>query len=178
MIAMKTRMLVTLMICLLAAPATSMAQRRRKSTPKTSSSAATDQAAQVGRRAAAARIATEVKTLTHFMYLLGGVVKSVEAVDRAASESGVAEAAQRADQNKASIKQSIQNVQVGLNQLENDFSANASLRPYYHLILGVSDAAGQASRLAEQNQFDQAGRSLLVVLDKLTDALVALNQAA
>src|SRR5436190_563996 len=125
---MKTRALLALLICLLAAPTSDAAQKRhRPPSKRPPAEAPTDQAALVGRRAAAARIADEIKTLSHFLYLLGGVVKSVEAVDRAAQESGVPDAAQQAEHNKETIKQSVRNVQTGLNQLENDFSSNAAM---------------------------------------------------
>jgi hypothetical protein len=160
---------------MLIAPVSGSAQRRHRTTTTHAPSAA-EQTAEAERRAAAAHVADQIKTLSHFLYLLGGVVKSVEAVDRAVQESGASDADPQIERNKATIKQSIHNVQSGLNAIENDFSTKPSLRPYYHLVLGVSDLAGQAGQQADAGQFDAAGRSLLGVLDKLADALAAMRQ--
>ena len=176
---MKTRAFVALLICLLLAPATDAAQKRRKAAPKKAPAAepAASPAADAERQAAAQRVADQIKALSHFLYLLGGVVKSVEAVDQASHDGGLSpEAAQQTERNKAAVKQSIQNVQVGLEQLENEFSAKPSLRPYYHLILGVADIAAQAGQQADAGEFDGAGRLLLKALDKLTEGLLAMRR--
>jgi hypothetical protein len=176
---MKTRAFVALLICLLLAPATDAAQRRRKSAPKKAPAAepAADPAADADRQAAAQRVADQIKALSHFLYILGGIAKNVEAVDQASHDSNVPpEAVQATERNKAAVKQSIQNVRIGLEQLENDFSSKSSLRPYYHLILGVADIAATASQQADAGQFDPAGRSLLKAVDKLTEALLAMRR--
>jgi hypothetical protein len=179
---MKTRVLVALLACLLAAPVSGSAQRRRKSTSRRPAPAAdapaVDLAAETDRRAAAGRVAEQIKVLTHFLYLLGGVVKSVESVDKAAQANNVpASATQQTERSKTTIRESIRNVQSGLTQLENEFSAKPSLRPYFHLVIGVSEIANQATQQADAGQFDQAGRSLLRAVDKLADALAAMRQS-
>jgi len=175
---MKTRILVAFLICVLGTPVAGSAQKRRKTTPKRAQPSAPDEdaAAAADRRAGTAHVADQIKSLSHFLYLLGGVVKSVEAVDRAARESGSPDAGKSSEGNKASIKQSVHNVQAGLTQLETEFSSKSSLRPYYHLVLGVSDAAGQAGQQADAGQFDQAGQTLLRIVYKLADALAAMRQ--
>jgi hypothetical protein len=174
------QLLVAAMICLLAIPAPASAQRRRrtptKRKPAPTAPAVVDTSAK-DRSAAARRVADQVKTLSQFLYLLGGVTKTVQAADVAARESKSPEAIALADRNKAGVRDSIRNVQVGLDQLETEFSGKSTLRPYYHLMIGASDLAGTASRQAEAGDFEQAGRSLLRALERLTDVLVAMQQA-
>ena len=79
------------------------------------------------------------------------------------------------ERSKATVREAIHNVQIGLDQLESDFSSKSSLRPYYHLLIGATDIAQTANKQADAGQFDQAGRSLLKALDKLTDVLVAMQ---
>jgi hypothetical protein len=176
---MKTRATVALLICLLLAPAADSAQRRRRSSPKraTPAAPAVDPAVETARQAGAQRIAEQIKTLSHFLYLLGGVVKTVESVERAASEANAPpDAAAQTARNKAAVKQSIQNVRVGLEQLETEFSSKMPLRPYYGSVIGVSSYAATAGQQVDAGQLDEAGRSLLKALDKLTDALVVMRR--
>jgi hypothetical protein len=172
------RVLVAAMICLLLLPAPASAQRRRKTPAKKKPVAAAPvvDAAVTERREAAKRIADQVKSLSHFLYLLGGVTKTVQAADEASQGPQVSPDVIRAtERSKATVREAIHNVQIGLDQLESDFSAKSSLRPYYHLLIGATDIAATANQQADAGQFDQAGRSLLKALDKLTDVLVAMQ---
>ncbi len=164
---------------MLVAPVADSAQRRRKPAPKRATPAApaaVNPAIETERAAAARRVADQIKTLSRFLYLLGGVVKTVQNLEQASRGTTSPEAAQQAERSKATVRDSIRNVQVGLSQLENEFSTKASLRPYYHLMIGVSDIAAQAAEQADAGQFDPAGQSLLKALNKLTDALAAMRQ--
>ena len=174
------RVLVASLICLLLLPAPASAQRRRKTPAKKKPVAAAPvvDAGTTERRDAAKRVADQVKSLSHFLYLLGGVTKTVQAADEASQGPQVSPDVIRAtERSKATVREAIRNVQIGLDQLESDFSSKSSLRPYYHLLIGATDIADTANRQAEAGQFDQAGRSLLKALDKLTDVLVAMQAA-
>ena len=156
-------------------PATAAAQRRRRK-PAPPPPPAVDTAAE--QRGGAERIAAQIKTLTQFLYLLGGVVKSVNEAEQAArGQQATPEMIAQTERSKATVKESIANVQAGLDKLETDFSSKASLRRYYDRLIGISDIAATAERQAEANQFDQAGRSLLTVVSRLTDALLAMSEA-
>jgi len=128
------------------------------------------------RTAGAIRVGDQIKTLTKFIYLLGGVAKGIESVDEAARRNEASPAVlQQAQQNKTTVKTSIQNVREGLDKLEIDFRATPELQPYYIKLAGVAAAAADAEQQAAANQFDRAGRSLLNVVNRLTDVLLAMR---
>jgi GTP1/Obg family GTP-binding protein len=128
------------------------------------------------RNAGATRVADQIKTLTKFIYLLGGVAKGIEAVDEAARRNEASPAVlQQAQQNKNAVKTSLQNVRDGLDKLEIDFRNTPELQPYYIKLAGVAAGAADAEQQAAANQFDRAGRSLLNVINRLTDVLLAMR---
>jgi hypothetical protein len=55
--------------------------------------------------------------------------------------------------------------------LEDEFRGNAVLKPYLAQLVGVSDYAATAEQQAVAGNFNQAGRTLLLVVNQLTDVL-------
>ena len=165
-------LLATLFLC----PIGLSAQTRRRSTTKPKSTAGAPQRSSEARIAGATRVADQIKTLTKFIYLLGGVAKGIEAVDEAARRNEASPALlQQAQQNKNTVKTSLQNVRDGLDKLEIDFRNTPELQPYYIKLAGVAAGAADAEQQAAANQFDRAGRSLLNVVNRLTDVLLAMR---
>jgi hypothetical protein len=127
-------------------------------------------------RAGAARVAEQIKVLTKFIYLLGGVAKGLEAVDDATSRNEASAAIiDQAKQNKATVRSSIRSVKDVLDKLEIDFRATPALQRYYIKLAGSAAGAAKAEDLAAANQFDKAGRALLDVVNHLTDVLLAMR---
>jgi len=173
------RTFILSIICLLLLPAPLLAQNRqrtttRRSTPK--SRAQTAQAADEARVSGASRVADQIKVLTRFLYLLGGVAKGIEAADVAARAGEATPAqVQQTERSKASVKESLRNVREGLDNLEIDFRTKPELLRYYTKLAGVAAGAAAAEEQAAANQFDQAGRSLLGVVNRLTDVLLEMR---
>jgi hypothetical protein len=163
------------MTLILLAPSTAFSQTRSRSSKQKSTTAATatQRAAQV-RTQGATRVADQIKNLTKFMYILGGVTSSIAAVEEAARRSGASPADQTA-QSKALVKGTIQNIREGLDKLEIDFRATPELQPYYIKLAGVAAGAATAEERAAANQFDAAGRQLLNVVNRLTDVLLLMR---
>jgi hypothetical protein len=181
------RIYLVAIACLLLLPASALAQsRQRTTTPRrnTQTRPASSQRTQGGeaasanqaRTAGAARVAEQIKILTRFLYLLGGVAKSIEAADVAAQRNEASPAIiEQTQQSKASVKSSLRNVREGLDKLEIDFRATPDLLRYYTRLAGVASGAAMAEEQAASNQFDQAGRSLLGVVNRLTDVLLEMR---
>ena len=128
------------------------------------------------RTAGAARVADQIKILTRFIYLLGGVAKGLEGVDDAARRHEASKAIlDQAARNKATVRASIQSVREGLDKLEIEFRTTPGLQRYYLNLAGVAAGATSAEDQAAANQFDKAGRTLLEVVNKLTDALLEMR---
>lgn len=167
----------TLLTLLLLAPSTAFSQTRNRSTSrqKPATAAATQRAAQV-RTQGATRVADQIKFLTKFIYLLGGVTSSIAAVDEAARRNEASPTVvQQNQQSKAQVKTSIQGFRETLDKLEIDFRATPELQPYYIKLAGVASGAATAEERAAANQFDAAGRQLLTVINRLTDVLLLMR---
>lgn len=168
------RTLTLLIMAIILSPVTGLAQTRKRTT-KSSRPATTAKAGEV-QRAGAARVADQIKILTRFIYLLGGVAKGLEGVDDATRRNEASPAiVEQATKNKATVRASIQSVREGLDKLEIDFRTTPELQRYYIKLAGVASGAANAEDLAAANQFDKAGRTLLGVVNQLTDVLLEMR---
>ena len=109
------------------------------------------------------------KDLTRFLYLYGRLSKDLELT---AAQTGSADAANQA---KAGLIRSIGDMRDRLDQLESHFRFAEGLQTQYQTLHGVSASADQAAQQAAANRFDQAGRTLLEVANKLTDVLLEMQ---
>ena len=169
--------ILVLLTALLISPA-ALAQTRKRSSPKksTSSAAATAQREAQVKTQGATRVADQIKFLTKFIYLLGGATSNLTAVEESVKrkEAGPA-TAQQNEAAKAQIKSSITGFREALDKLEIDFRGTPELAPYYIKLAGVASGAATAEQQAGNNQFDAAGRSLLGVVNRLTDVLLIMR---
>jgi len=147
--------------------------------------AAADKAAADNARDARLRVASQIKVLTHFVYLFAGIQKSMELGDTVgtagtAGTAGTGHEASTAalelnDKNKAKLRASIASIQQALEKLETDFRFTTAFKNYSPYLTGVANIGQQAQNQAAANRFDDAGKSLLKALDQLTDALAAIH---
>jgi hypothetical protein len=156
-------------------PVTSLAQTRKRTTSKSPRSSSAAKGSEI-QRDGAKRVADQIKTLTRFIYVLGGVAKGLEAFDDAArgSENSAA-VSEQVKKNKLSVRTSIQSVRDGLDQLELHFRTTPELQRYYIKLAGSAAGAANADDQAAANQFDKAGRTLLEVVNRLTDVLLDMR---
>ena len=174
------RFVIIAAACLLLLPITALSQtRNRSSRQKPSSTATTTATAQQAtaiRNEGAAKIAVQIKNLTAFLYRLGGVAKGLEELDAAARAANASPAVvQQNEQSKAKIKASFADFRVGLDNLEIYFRSTPGLQSYYLKLAGSAEGAANGEALAGAGQFDRAGRSLLGVVDRLTDTLATMR---
>jgi len=167
---------------ILLAPSSAFSQTRsRSSKPKATpaqSQSQTQRVAQV-RTAGATKLADQIKFLTRFIYLLGGVASGIAAVDEAARRNEASPAVlQKNEQSKATVKTSIAGFRENLDKLEIEFRNTPELQPYYIKLAGVAAGAATAEEQAAANQFDASGRSLLNVINRLTDVLLLMRTTA
>ena len=173
------RIAITLLAILLLSSSSAFSQTRKRATtakPKTSAAQSQAQGSQV-RTQGATRVADQIKFLTKFIYLLGGVSSGIAAVDEATRRNEASPAiVQKNQQSKATVKSSITGFRESLDKLEIDFRNQPELQPYYIQLAGVASGAATAEEQANANQFDAAGRTLLNVINRLTDVLVVMRQ--
>lgn len=175
-IALRKPLILTL-VCLFLLSTTANSQTRRRSAPRRSSSSAAaaekmSAELQTGRR----QVATQIKTLTQFLYLFGGVVKGFESVDQASgSEPPSPVAIQQYERSKAKVADSIRNIRDGLDKLETQIRFNSATSRYYPQLSGVGRLAEIAEEQASAKRFDEAGKSLLRIVNQLADTLAAMR---
>ena len=168
------RIAALLLLAIVLFPITSAAQTRRRTTSKPSRASASVKG--VIEQSGAQRVADQIKILTRFIYLLGGVAKGLEGVDDAARRNEASPAIlEQAARNKTTVRNSIKSVREGLDKLEIDFRATPELQRYYIKLAGVAAGAATAEDQAAANQFDKAGRTLLEVVNRLTDVLLEMR---
>jgi Cu/Zn superoxide dismutase len=172
------RIMIMAFACLLMLPATALAQTRSRTTRRGTQSAkpSTQQASAEAKTIGATKVADQIKNLTRFVYLLGGVAKGIEQADEAARKNEASPTAlQQNEQNKATVKTSLRNVREGLDQLEIYFRSTPELQGYYLKLAGSAAGAATAEDQAAAGHFDQAGRTLLGVVNRLTDVLLVMR---
>ena len=174
------RLLVTAAICLLVFSITGASQTRsrtaRRGTAPKSTASSTEESASAIHNEGASKVAIQIKNLSAFLYLLGGVAKGMQELDATAKSGNASPAAiQQNEQNKAKIKASFEDFRVGLDNLETYFNSTPGLKSYYLKLAGSAEGAANAESLAAAGKFDRAGRSLLGVLNRLTDTLAIMR---
>jgi hypothetical protein len=170
---------LAILFCVLFLATTCVSQTRsRKTSGRTSTkptaSAASAEVART-RTEAATRVANQLKNLTAFLYLLGGVSKRIEEIDAAAKSTEGATVVQQNEQNKIKLRATFTDFRVGLDQLEIYFRSTPGLQSYYLKLAGSAEGAATAENLAASGRFDQAGRTMLGVANRLTDVLLIMR---
>ena len=172
---MLRRNVVVSLAAIVVAPAAALGQTRRRTTPRPKQAPAS--AVSAARTAGATKVADQIKFMTRFIYLLGGVASGIASVDEAARRNEASpELIQRNQQSKVTVRTSIQGFRESLDRLEIEFRTTPDLQPYYIKLAGSAAGAAKAEELAAANQFDQAGRTLLTVIARLADVLVIMRQ--
>ena len=156
-----------------AAPASAAAQTRtRRSTPqrrRTPATAASSRLDQTRFNAQRLELAGLSKDLTRFLYVYGRLSKDLELT------GAQTESADATRQAKAGVIRNIGVMRDRLDQLEGRFRFEQGLATQYQTLRGVSASADQAAQQAAANRFDQAGRTLLAIAEKLTDVLLEMQ---
>ncbi len=162
--------------CLLLLPSDMFAQTRRRTTPRRRAPARTTQAQQPAAQpaelaAARQRVGEQIKILTRFLYVYARIANGVELAEQDARGGQVRpETAATIERNKTALRENLRNIRAGLEQLENQFNT-PELQRRASWVSGIGRRAAEAEARAAANQFDQAGRILLEVVNQLTDAL-------
>jgi hypothetical protein len=174
--------MATVLVCLLCLAMTAMAQKRKPAPRKPAARpaktvpAATISATNTAEiKSGAEKVSIQIKNVTRFIYLLGGIAQGIEDVDNdIKARKATTAAADLNAKNKASVIATLRNLRAGLASLETEFRANPALRTYLNQIQGITDISGTAEDQAMAGQFIQSGKTLLQVVERLSDTLVAM----
>ncbi len=153
------------------------AQRRRSKTRKTTTATKPDNNAveSAAVKKGAEDVAIQLKNVSKFVFVLGGVAKGIEDIDKAVKEGKASrEIADKNAQFKDDVITSIRALRAGLIRLDVDFRANPALQKYQVNLQNVGGLTARAEDLALAGRFTDSGKELLLVVESLTDTLVAM----
>jgi hypothetical protein len=164
--------LTILLLILVCFGFTANAQKRKKNTGKTAnpSVVATNEI-----REGANNVAIQLKKVSAFVYLLGGIARGIEDIDKDAKAGKLSRTiSDKNETYKQNVIASIRTLRASLIQLESDFRVKPKLKPYLQSIQGITEISGVAEDQASNGEMVNSGKTLLQVIEKLTDTLVAL----
>ena len=165
-----------LCICLLCLTFSANAQKPKTSSKKTKTTTATTASITYSEiKSGVEKVSNQIKNLSKFIYSLGDIARVTEDLDR---EIAAGKASRNAPalnaKNKQAVVTTIKNLRAGFAALEIEFRTKPALKPYLFQIQGISDMTGVAEDQASAGQLTESGKTLLVVIEKLTDTLAAL----
>lgn len=168
--------LAVLGLCLLCFTFSVNAQKRKTTSKKTKTETApTVSVTNSEIKSGAEKVSNQIKNLSKFIYSLGDVARVTEDLDR---EIAAGKASRNAPalnaKNKQAIVTTIKNLRAGFAALEIEFRTKPALKTYLFQIQGISDMTGIAEDQASAGRLTDSGKTLLQVIEKLTDTLAAL----
>lgn len=166
-----------ILLCFLL-PSASLAQTRgrRTAVKRRAPAAPTAPESNTVLREARGRVADQIKNLTRFIYLYGRVSNGIETTEDQAKRGGMSsdQVTALTTRSKATLSNTLKNIREGLDQLETYFRSTPEIERFYGRLAGIAAGAADAEDKAAANQLDQAGRSLIEVVNRLTDALLEM----
>jgi hypothetical protein len=165
------------LVCLLALPAAAHAQTRRRTTttrrPAPTTRSKPSPVSVTTLNEARLKVADRLKVLTRFLYLYARASRDLEATEAQARQAGAQ--SPTLERSRAELRANLQNVSAGLDDLERYFKLTPGADRYYQSLAGVAATSARAEQSVAAGQYDQAGRALLDVVNRLTDVLLEME---
>lgn len=125
---------------------------------------------------AAQIVSNQIKNLAQFIFVYGGSLTRIQMIDQDAKQGKLSDTARKQSEGgKQGLVLTVRTFKNAMLKLEDDFRNNPALRPYLLQLTGVGETATTADEQATAGQFEQSGRTLLEVLNQLTDTLQAMH---
>ena len=126
-------------------------------------------------RAEASEVVTQIRNVSNFIYIYGKVVNGLEVADeQAKSNLASPETQARIKESKDKLIAKIKDVRIGLEDLASKFQANPRLQVQYLKLAYATEAALNAERLAVAGRYNDAGKFLVTVVERLADTIVSM----
>jgi hypothetical protein len=178
-----TASLLLAVACLLVCPPEAAAQKRpvkkkpastKKRTPSRSEEESAP--APVSLNLEAMQVAEQIKVISRFLFVYGKVTNSLEIAEEEAQRGELsAAAAARNRQHKETVVNNIKGLRAGIENVVARFQANPRLQVQYLKIAYAVEAMANAERFATSDRFDEAGKSLVVAIERLTEVMLVLR---
>lgn len=172
------RALLSVAILLLLLPTASLAQKKRgaKTTKPKPATASPAPAPAPDPRMEATEVANTLKSLTRFLFLYGKIVNGLELAEDQAKKGRLApRVIEQNVENKNGVIKGIGGLKAQVDELSKVLQANPRLQIPYVNLAGVSQKIVDAQELVQNNMYDEAGRSLVTAVERLTDILLQVK---
>ena len=127
-------------------------------------------------RPEASKVAAQIKNVTNFIYVYGKIVNSLEVADEQVKNKQTSPEIQAKNQkSKDALILRIRDLRAGLENLAKSFQANQRLQVQYLKLNFATDAVTNAERLATAGSYEEAGKALVLVIERLTDTVISMR---
>lgn len=127
-------------------------------------------------RAEALQVAEQIKNVSKFVYIYGKVANGLEiAEDQAKRGQATPQIQAKTKQSKDALIANINGLRAGLDNLVKSFKASSRLQVQYLKLSYAAEAAASAEQLATAGRYDEAGKALVTVIERLTDTLTTMR---
>ncbi|HEY8459217.1 MAG TPA: hypothetical protein VIM99_02495 [Blastocatellia bacterium] len=159
-----------------ASQAPSFAQKQRGKKPASATKSKPTPTPTPDMRSEAAQVAAQIKNVSNFIYVYGKVVNSLQIAEEQMKNDQVSPEAQaRNQENKDKLITSMNKLRSGLENLASGFEGNQRMQVQYLKLAYATEASFDAERLAAAGRYEEAGRSLVAVVERLTDAIISMR---
>lgn len=165
--------LTLLLFLIVFSSSSALGQKSKTTTKKTAQPVQAVSAVEV--REGADKVAIQIKNVTKFLYMLGGIAYGIEDLDAQAKTKTLPKSTVDANAaNKAKVMQAIRNLRAGIATLEVEFRTRPGLKKFLPQIDGVTQISAECEDLAASGRFSDSGQPLLILVEKLSDVLAAM----
>lgn len=127
-------------------------------------------------RPEALQVAAQIKNVSNFIYVFGKIVNGLEIAEEQVKRNESSPAIQaKTKQSKDALVARISDLRAGLENLARSFQANPRLQVQYLKLSYATEAAANAERLAAAGRYDEAGKTLVIVIERLTDTMISMR---
>lgn len=121
-------------------------------------------------------VAEQIRLVSRFLYVYGKVTNGLELAEEQGRRGELSATAQAQTQkSKEAVVNNISNLRAGLGKVLTRLQGNPRLQVQYLKMSAAVDAVTSAERSAASNRFDEAGKSLVLTIERLTDVMQALR---
>jgi hypothetical protein len=126
--------------------------------------------------AEAQQVGVQIVNVSKFLFVYGKIVNSLQVADDLSARGEVTPAiAEKNKQSKAALVTTINGLRSGIDKLAASLSGNTRTQIFGLKLGPASDSVRDAEQLAAAGKYDDAGKSLMLSVEKLTDVMAAMR---
>jgi hypothetical protein len=121
-------------------------------------------------------VADQLRSVSQFIYIYGKIVNGLELADAQTKEGAASPtAAAKNKEIKDKLGANINTLRAGIDAIASRFRSESRLQVQYLKLTGASDAIATAAQLATAGRYDDAGKSLVTAVQRLSETIIALR---